>query len=197
MNKRRGPRFIPAGRCSAPARRRGRRWTITISAAIQPARRRIYAGAGRGAVEAGCHSPRPSTTRSAPAQHELAPVFTTANIATDHNQLTMETDAKASPSGTALVCLLHEKPFAGVNGSGKHNNWSLSTDTGRRICLSRAKTPLRKRAVPAVSVRRDPGGGRIHQDLLRISAAMPDNDHRLGGDEAPPAIISMYPGRAS
>lgn len=127
----------------------------------------------------------------APSQHELAPVFTTSNIATDHNQLTMEIMKKVA-ANHGLVCLLHEKPFAGVNGSGKHVNWSISTDTGENL-LSPGKNPagnLRfllflSAVIKAVDE---------YQDLLRISVTSPGNDHRLGGNEAPPAIISMFIG---
>ncbi len=128
---------------------------------------------------------------AAPAQHELAPVFTTVNIAADHNQLTMEMMKKVA-ARHGLVCLLHEKPFAGVNGSGKHNNWSLSTDTGVNL-LKPGKhpedNPLFLLMLVAVMTAVDEG-----QDLLRISAASAGNDHRLGADEAPPAIISMFLG---
>ena len=113
----------------------------------------------------------------APAQHELAPIFTTTNIATDHNQLTMEMMKKVVERH-GLVCLLHEKPFAGVNGSGKHNNWSISTDTGMNL-LEPGRIPAGKRAVPALPLARHQGGGR-YQDLLRISVASAGNDHRLG-----------------
>ena len=127
----------------------------------------------------------------APAQHELAPIFTTTNIATDHNQLTMET-MKNVAARHGLVCLLHEKPFAGVNGSGKHNNWSLSTDTGENL-LDPGKDPsqnLRFLLFLAAVVK----GVDEYQDLLRISVASAGNDHRLGACEAPPAIISMFLG---
>ena len=128
---------------------------------------------------------------AAPAQHELAPIFTTTNIAIDHNQLTMETMKKVAERH-GLVCLLHEKPFAGVNGSGKHNNWSISTDTGVNL-LNPGKTPFENAQfltflvafIKAVH---------LHQDLLRLSVASAPNDHRLGGDEAPPAIVSMFLG---
>lgn len=127
----------------------------------------------------------------APSQHELAPIFTTANIATDHNQLTMEL-MKTVANQHGLVCLLHEKPFAGVNGSGKHNNWSLATDTGLNL-LEPGDTPFDNAQfllfVTAVIKAVDQ-----HQDLLRISVAGAGNDHRLGGDEAPPAIISIFLG---
>ena len=127
----------------------------------------------------------------APAQHELAPVFTTTNIATDHNQLTMETMRKVALRH-GLVCLLHEKPFAGVNGSGKHNNWSMGTDDGQNL-LEPGKTPhdntqfllILAAVIRAVDV---------YADLLRASAASPGNDHRLGANEAPPAIISIFLG---
>ncbi len=128
---------------------------------------------------------------AAPAQHELAPVFTTTNIAADHNQLTMEMMKKLALKH-GLVCLLHEKPFEGVNGSGKHNNWSLSTDTGINL-LKAGKTPsdniLFLLTLAAVIKAVDE-----HQDLLRISVASAGNDHRLGEDEAPPAIVSIYLG---
>ena len=127
----------------------------------------------------------------APAQHELAPIFTSVNIATDHNQLTMEVMKKVADRH-GLVCLLHEKPFAGVNGSGKHNNWSISTDTGANL-LEPGKSPetnLRfllflTAVIKAVD---------MHQDLLRLSVASAGNDHRLGANEAPPAIISIFLG---
>lgn len=127
----------------------------------------------------------------APAQHELAPIFTTTNIATDHNQLTMEMMKKVALRH-GLVCLLHEKPFAGVNGSGKHNNWSISTNTGVNL-LEPGKTPAENAQfllfLSAVIKAVDE-----HQDLLRISCASAGNDHRLGANEAPPAIISMFLG---
>ncbi len=127
----------------------------------------------------------------APAQHELAPIFTTTNIAADHNQLTMEM-MKKTALRHGLVCLLHEKPFDGVNGSGKHNNWSLSTDTGVNF-LSPGKNPSENSlfllTLAAVIKAVDE-----HQDLLRISVATAGNDHRLGANEAPPAIISMFLG---
>ncbi len=127
----------------------------------------------------------------APAQHELAPVYTTMNLACDHNQLTMEIMKKVAEKH-GLMCLLHEKPFAGVNGSGKHNNWSLSTDTGINL-FAPGKTPERKRLfllmVAAVVAAVDE-----HQDLLRMSVASAGNDHRLGANEAPPAIVSVYLG---
>ena len=127
----------------------------------------------------------------APAQHELAPIFTTTNIATDHNQLTMET-MKNVAARHGLVCLLHEKPFEGVNGSGKHNNWSLSTDTGVNL-LDPGKDPsqnLRFLLLLAAVIK----GVDEYQDLLRISVASAGNDHRLGANEAPPAIVSMFVG---
>lgn len=127
----------------------------------------------------------------APSQHELAPIYTTTNIAADHNQLTMEI-MKKTALRHGLVCLLHEKPFDGVNGSGKHNNWSLSTDTGINL-LSPGKNPgdnpLFLLTLAAVIKAVDE-----HQDLLRISVATAGNDHRLGANEAPPAIISMFLG---
>ena len=127
----------------------------------------------------------------APAQHELAPVYTTNNIATDHNQLTMEIMQKTA-ARHGLVCLLHEKPFAGVNGSGKHNNWSLATDTGVNL-LSPGDTPYENAqfllflcaVIQAVD---------HYQDLLRISVATAGNDHRLGANEAPPAVVSIFLG---
>ena len=127
----------------------------------------------------------------APAQHELAPIFTTSNIASDHNQLTMEILKKVA-SQHGLVCLLHEKPFDGVNGSGKHNNWSLSTDTGENL-LEPGTTPSKNAQfllfLSAVIKAVDE-----YADLLRISVASAGNDHRLGANEAPPAIISMFLG---
>ena len=127
----------------------------------------------------------------APAQHELAPIFTTTNIATDHNQLTMEIMKKLAQKHN-LVCLLHEKPFAGVNGSGKHNNWSISTNTGVNL-LEPGDTPHENAqfllflcaVIEAVD---------DYQDLLRISVANAGNDHRLGANEAPPAVVSMFLG---
>ena len=127
----------------------------------------------------------------APAQHELAPIYTTTNIATDHNQLTMEIMQKVA-ARHGLVCLLHEKPFAGVNGSGKHNNWSMATDTGANL-LSPGETPYENAqfllflcaVIKAVD---------DYQDLLRISVATAGNDHRLGANEAPPAVVSMFLG---
>ena len=127
----------------------------------------------------------------APAQHELAPIFTTTNIATDHNQLTMEIMQKVAKKH-GMVCLLHEKPFAGVNGSGKHNNWSISTDTGVNL-LEPGETPFDNAQfllfLTAVIKAVDE-----YQDLLRISAASAGNDHRLGANEAPPAVVSMFLG---
>ena len=127
----------------------------------------------------------------APAQHELAPVFTTTNIATDHNQLTMEL-LKSVAERHGLACLLHEKPFAGVNGSGKHNNWSISTDAGVNL-LEPGDTPYENAQfllflVAVIKAADD------YQDLLRVSAASAGNDHRLGKNEAPPAIVSMFLG---
>ncbi len=127
----------------------------------------------------------------APAQHELAPIYSTTNIATDHNQLTMEIMQKVA-ARHGLVCLLHEKPFAGVNGSGKHNNWSISTDTGINL-LSPGDTPYENAqfllfccaVIKAVD---------DYQDLLRLSVATAGNDHRLGANEAPPAVISIFLG---
>ncbi len=127
----------------------------------------------------------------APAQHELAPIYSTTNIATDHNQLTMEVMQKVA-SKHGLVCLLHEKPFAGVNGSGKHNNWSISTDTGANL-LTPGETPYENAQfllfLVAVIKAVDE-----YQDLLRISVATAGNDHRLGANEAPPAVISIFLG---
>jgi glutamine synthetase len=127
----------------------------------------------------------------APAQHELAPIFSTTNVATDNNQLTMEIMQKVARKH-GLVCLLHEKPFAGVNGSGKHNNWSMATDTGVNL-LSPGETPYENAqfllflcaVIQAVD---------DYQDLLRLSVATAGNDHRLGANEAPPAIISIFLG---
>ena len=127
----------------------------------------------------------------APAQHELAPIYTTTNVATDHNQLTMEIMQKVAEKH-GLVCLLHEKPFAGVNGSGKHNNWSIGTDTGVNL-LTPGETPYENvqfllflvAVIKAVDE---------YQDLLRLSVATAGNDHRLGANEAPPAVISIFLG---
>ena len=127
----------------------------------------------------------------APAQHALAPIYTTTNIATDHNQLTMEVMQKVAEKN-GLVCLLHEKPFAGVNGSGKHNNWSIATDKGVNL-LSPGETPYENAqfllflcaVIKAVD---------DYQDLLRLSVATAGNDHRLGANEAPPAVVSVFLG---
>ena len=126
-----------------------------------------------------------------PAQHELAPIFSTTNVATDHNQLTMET-MKNVALRHGLVCLLHEKPFAGVNGSGKHNNWSISTDTGKNL-LEPGKLP-QENAQFLLFLAAVIKGVDEYQDLLRISVASAGNDHRLGANEAPPAIISIFLG---
>jgi glutamine synthetase len=127
----------------------------------------------------------------APGQHELAPIFTTANIATDHNQLTMEL-MKSIANKHGLACLLHEKPFAGVNGNGKHNNWSIATDTGINL-LEPGETPHENAQfllfLAAVIKAVDD-----YQDLLRVSVASAGNDHRLGANEAPPAIVSIFLG---
>ncbi len=127
----------------------------------------------------------------APSQHEMAPIFTTTNIAADHNQLTMEIMQKIAKKHN-MVCLLHEKPFAGVNGSGKHNNWSISTDAGLNL-LDPGETPYDNAQfllfLSAVIKAVDE-----YQDLLRISVASASNDHRLGANEAPPAIVSMFIG---
>ena len=128
----------------------------------------------------------------APAQHEMAPIYATANIAVDHNQLAMET-MKRVAFNHGMVCLLHEKPFAGVNGSGKHNNWSLGTDTGENL-LDPGASPnknLQFLLVLACIMK----AVDTHADLLRQSAANVGNDHRLGADEAPPAIISIFLGQ--
>ena len=127
----------------------------------------------------------------APGQHELAPIFTVSNIASDHNQLTMEIMKKVARRHD-MVCLLHEKPFAGVNGSGKHNNWSMSTDTGVNL-LSPGETPYENAQfllfLVAVIKAVDE-----YQGLLRLSVATAGNDHRLGANEAPPAVVSMFLG---
>ncbi len=128
---------------------------------------------------------------AAPAQHELAPVFTTVNIASDHNQLTMEM-MKVVAARHNMVCLLHEKPFEGVNGSGKHNNWSLTTNKGENL-FEPGKSP-HDNAQFLVFLCATMSAVHKHQDLLRISAASAGNDRRLGGHEAPPAIISMFLG---
>jgi len=127
----------------------------------------------------------------APSQHELAPIFTTANVATDQNQLTMEMMKKVATKHN-LTCLLHEKPFAGVNGSGKHNNWSISTDTGVNL-LEPGDSP-RENAQFLLFLAAIVKAVDEHQDLLRISVASAGNDHRLGANEAPPAIVSMFIG---
>ena len=127
----------------------------------------------------------------APAQHELAPIYDTTNIATDHNQLIMEIMKKVALRHN-LVCLLHEKPFAGINGSGKHNNWSMSTDTGKNL-LEPGDTPHSNKQFLLVlaSILKAVDD---YAPLLRMSAATPGNDHRLGANEAPPAIISVFLG---
>jgi glutamine synthetase len=127
----------------------------------------------------------------APAQHELAPIFSTTNIATDHNQITMEL-MKSIADKHGLACLLHEKPFAGINGSGKHNNWSISTDTGINL-LEPGETPYENAQFLLFLVAVIKAVDK-YQDLLRISAASAGNDHRLGANEAPPAIISIFLG---
>ena len=127
----------------------------------------------------------------APAQHELAPIYTTVNVATDQNQLTMETMRKVAAKH-GMTCLLHEKPFEGVNGSGKHNNWSLVTNFGHNI-FEPGKSPS-DNAQFLLIVSLMIAAVDKHQDLLRISAASAGNDHRLGANEAPPAIVSMYLG---
>ena len=127
----------------------------------------------------------------APAQHELAPVFTTTNIAADHNQLTMELMQKIARKH-GMVCLLHEKPFAGVNGSGKHDNWSLSTDTGKNL-FKPGSTP-RQNARFLLFLAAFVKGVDDYQDFLRATVAFPGNDHRLGAQEAPPAVLSIFLG---
>lgn len=127
----------------------------------------------------------------APAQHELAPIYGTTNIATDHNQLTMEL-LKSIANKHGLTCLLHEKPFAGVNGSGKHNNWSISTDTGINL-LEPGDTPYENAQFLLFLVAVIKAVDK-YQDLLRVSVASAGNDHRLGANEAPPAIVSMFLG---
>lgn len=127
----------------------------------------------------------------APAQHELAPIFGTTNIATDHNQLTMEL-MKTIANRHGLTCLLHEKPFAGVNGSGKHNNWSISTDTGLNL-LEPGDTPSQNAQFLLFLVAVIKAVDEF-QDLLRVSVASAGNDHRLGANEAPPAIVSVFLG---
>ena len=127
----------------------------------------------------------------APAQHEIAPIYTTANIATDQNHIIMDTLKKVALRHN-LVCLLHEKPFAGLNGSGKHNNWSLSTDDGQNL-LDPGKTP-HENAQFLVFLCAVIKGVDEYANLLRLSAASPGNDHRLGASEAPPAIISIFLG---
>ncbi len=127
----------------------------------------------------------------APAQHELAPIFSTTNIATDHNQLTMEVLKKVAERH-GLACLLHEKPFAGVNGSGKHNNWSMATDDGRNL-LEPGKTP-KDNAQFLVYLAAVMQAVDEYADLLRSTVACAGNDHRLGANEAPPAIVSMFLG---
>lgn len=128
---------------------------------------------------------------ASPAQHELAPIFTTTNISVDHNQLTMEIMKKVARRH-GMVCVLHEKPFKGVNGSGKHNNWSLSTDTGINL-LNPGKSP-RENAQFLLFFAAVIKAVDEYQDLLRYSVAYAGNDNRLGGDEAPPAIMSMFIG---
>lgn len=128
---------------------------------------------------------------AAPAQHELAPIFCTVNIATDQNQLIMETMRKVAEKNN-LACLLHEKPFAGVNGSGKHNNWSITTDSGFNL-LKPGKNPIENR-IFLLFFTAVIAGVDEYAELIRMSAATPGNEHRLGGHEAPPSIISVYIG---
>lgn len=128
---------------------------------------------------------------AAPAQHELAPVYTEVNAATDQNQMMMET-MKSVAIRNGLACLIHEKPFAGVNGSGKHNNWSITTDTGINL-FKPGKDPIHNHLF-LLSLAAVVKGVDEYQDLLRVCAASPGNDHRLGGDEAPPAIVSIFLG---
>ena len=127
----------------------------------------------------------------APAQHEVAPIFGTTNIATDHNQLVMET-LKKTAEKHGMVCLLHEKPFAGVNGSGKHNNWSMCTNDGENL-ISPGKNPINNTQFLFILAAIMKGVDE-YADLLRISVASAGNDHRLGANEAPPAIVSMFLG---
>ena len=134
---------------------------------------------------------KPNITKLLPAQHELAPVFDTTNVAVDHNQLTMEIMKKVADRHD-LVCLLHEKPFEGINGSGQHNNWSMITDTGVNL-LDPGKTPAENTQflvflVAVIKAVDD------YADLLRISVASAGNDHRLGANEAPPAVVSIFLG---
>ena len=128
----------------------------------------------------------------APSQHELAPIYESCNIATDHNQLTMEIIQKIAEKHN-MVCLLHEKPFDGVNGSGKHNNWSLMTDSGVNL-FSVGKTKEERLRfylfLTAVIKAVD-----MYQDLIRISIATASNDYRLGGNEAPPVVVSVFLGK--
>ncbi len=149
----------------------------------------LYEGAGRGAVEAG-HPAKTKHNEVAPCQHELAPIFDTTNVAIDHNLLTMEMMKKVAQAH-GLVCLLHEKPFEGVNGSGKHNNWSMSTT--HENLLDPGDTPMENLQfllfLAAVIKAVDE-----YADLLRTSVASAGNDHRLGANEAPPAIISIFVG---
>ena len=127
----------------------------------------------------------------APAQHELAPIFGDANTAADHNQLTMEI-MKNVAAKHGLVCLLHEKPFAGVNGSGKHDNWAISTDTGKNL-LDPGKTP-RDNAQFLLFLVAIIKGVDDYQEMLRCTVASAGNDHRLGANEAPPAVVSVFLG---
>lgn len=136
----------------------------------------------------------PSKTKhneAAPGQHEMAPLFTTSNVATDHNQLIMEVMKRIAAKHN-LACLLHEKPFKGVNGSGKHNNWSMATDTGVNL-LEPGASP-RDNAQFLLFLVAIIKAVDEHQDLIRLSAASAGNDHRLGSNEAPPAIISIFLG---
>ena len=188
----RAPRFddIAAARCLAPSPAKGQELDDHYFGAIKPRVTAFMRELNEELWKLGINA-KTEHNEVAPAQHELAPVFGTTNIAVDHNQLTMEVMKKVAMKHD-MACLLHEKPFAGVNGSGKHNNWSMSTDTGINL-LDPGKTPAENAqfllVLAAVIKAVDE-----YQDLLRMSVASAGNDHRLGANEAPPAIISMFLG---
>ena len=176
--------------CSEPRFRKGRRWKTIILASSSRASWLFMKELDEELWKLGVLA-KTEHNEVAPAQHELAPIFTTTNVASDHNQLTMEF-MKRVALRHGLVCLLHEKPFAGVNGSGKHNNWSIATTEGDNL-LNPGKEPHKNTRfllfLAAIIKAVDE-----YQDLLRVSVASAGNDHRLGANEAPPAIVSVFLG---
>ena len=181
----------PAARCSAPSRPRASELEDHYFGSIPERVLAFMLEVEQRAVPSSACRSRRATTRSRPAQYELAPIFENSNVGSDHQQLTMEIMQNVARR-YGLVCLLHEKPFAGVNGSGKHNNWSMGTDTGVNL-LEPGDTPHENlqflffcaAVIQAVDK---------HQELLRASVAYAGKDHRLGANEAPPAIISIFLG---